>query len=114
MADPLTERLVNDPASREAREWLRSGDGNTLGELESTEKSLAIVDEAYSAGAIKVLAVEIDDYPEAQNSGKLVIELPTASANRAAVFAWASEIAATHGFDGEADEGQTHLFVMLD
>jgi hypothetical protein len=110
----LIERFIADPKSREARDWLRSSSGNTLGELATTDASLALVEQAYAAGAAKVIAVEINEYPEGQNTGKLVLELPGTPAQRAVVFAWAADIAKTQGFDGEVDSGQTHLFVWLD
>ena len=114
MSDAFFQKFLNDPASREARDWLKSGTGNTLGELDSAEESLAIVDNAYAAGAIKVIAVEIDNYGEFQNTGKLIIELPKAAEKRASVFAWAAPIAESQGYDGEEDEGQPYLFLMLD
>ncbi|MGL4422893.1 MAG: hypothetical protein ACRCZF_19655, partial [Gemmataceae bacterium] len=72
--------------------------------------------EAYAAGAAKVLAVEIEEYPEdeAANTSKLLIELPTEPSRRSGVFAWAGPIALGLGFDPEEDAGQSYLFVSLD
>ena len=111
----------------EAREWLRTGRKRgfalvTLGELDSTEKSLALVEKAYAAGAVRVTAVEIVDYPAfgsqnagklSQNTGKLVITLPDDPSERAEVLAWAGQIAEEQGFDEVNDEG-SYVFVMLD
>jgi hypothetical protein len=107
----------------EAREWLQTGRKRgfalvTLGELDSTKESLALVEQAYAAGAIQVTAVEIDNYPDfmggCQNTGRLVITLPDAPSERVEVLSWAGEIAEEQGFDAETDTGQRHVLVMLD
>ena len=113
------EDLISKPNAKEVREWLQSGRkrGFTLGILDSTEESLALVEKAYAAGAVRVTAVEIDEYPDmggAQNTGKLVIELPDAASKRAKVLAWASKIAEKQGFDALTDTGEAYVFVMLD
>jgi hypothetical protein len=113
------ESLISAPNAKEAREWLQSGRRCrfTLGELDSTEESLALVEKAYVAGAVQVTAVEIDDYPDmggCQNTGKLVITLPDAPSKRAKVLAWASKIVEDQGFDALTDTGERYVFVMLD
>ena len=113
------EALISKANAREAREWLLHGRkrGFTLGELDSTEKSLALVEKAYASGAVRVTAVEIDDYPDMgghQNTGKLVIELPDTPSKRAKVLAWASKIAEEQGFDSLSDTGERYVFVMVD
>ncbi|MGH7941322.1 MAG: hypothetical protein ACREFR_09650 [Limisphaerales bacterium] len=124
----LCEDLISQPNAMEAREWLQTGRKRgfalvTLGELHSTEESLALVDKAYAAGAVRVTAVEIADYPAfgtknkgklSQNTGKLVIELPEDEPERADVLTWAGQIAEEQGFDATEDEGQRYDFVMLD
>jgi len=110
--------LLGRGVHQEARGWLRAGrDKNTLGELPDTASSLALVEAIYSAGALHVEAVEIDDYPEmgnCQNTGKLVITLPSDPAARLRVFEWSAPIAVSLGFDPEPDNGQKYLFVALD
>jgi len=117
--DSQWERLISALNAKEAREWLQSGRkrGFTLGELDSTEESLALVEKAYAAGAVRVTAVEIDVYADmggCQNTGKLVVTLPDAPSERAEVLAWAGEIAEEQGFDAATDDGQRYVFVMLD
>ncbi len=121
--DSQWEKLATASNAMEAREWLKTGPKRgfalvTLGEMDSTEDSLALVDEAYSAGAVRVTAIEIDDYPDfmggAQNTGRLVITLPDSQSKRDKFFAWAGKIAEKQGFDATIDDGQRYLFVMLD
>jgi hypothetical protein len=112
----IRERL-QDPNSlkAEALRWLEDSDNkNTLGELGSTEASVALVKAIYAAGAEEVIAVEIDDYGGQQNSGKLVIRLPQDTTLRRPVFEWHGKQAQLMGFDAEPDIGQSHLFAMLD
>jgi hypothetical protein len=113
------ESLISASNAKEARGWLQSGGKRefTLGELSSTKESLALVEEVYALGAVRVTAVEIGDYPDmggCQNTGKLVIELPDAQSKRTKVLAWASKIAEEQGFDPLADTGERYVFVMLD
>ncbi|MHC4333566.1 MAG: hypothetical protein ACYSUP_02735 [Planctomycetota bacterium] len=118
MSDEFVQRFLGDPNSREVLNWLRASsedDFRSLGELETTDESITLVQEIYEAGAVYVLAVEIDEYPEGQNTGKLVIKLPEDDADaRKRVFAWAGNVAQQQGFDPEQDSGQSYLFVMLD
>ena len=118
MSDAFVERFLDSPNTKEALSWLRAAsesDFRSVGEHETTEESIALIEEVYDAGAAEVLAVEIDEYPdEGQNTGKLVIKLPDDTNARQRVFAWVGEIAQSQGFDAEQDSGQSYLFVMLD
>jgi hypothetical protein len=99
----------------EALAWLNSPSSfRNLGELARTEASVTFVKRIYSLGAIKVLAVEIIDYPEGENTGKLLVELPEDRFLRGELFAFEREFAESMGFDGTADEGQRYLFLKLD
>lgn len=114
--DFIRERL-EDPDSKkaEALRWLEKGNGkNTLGELSTADESIALVKAAYEAGAEEVLAIEIDEYDDRENTGKLIVKLPSESNTRKRVFQWCNEQAEAQGFEGDKDEGQTHVFVSLD
>lgn len=116
--DMFCLELLARGVHHEALGWLRIGGGkNTLGELPDAESSLALVEAVHSAGALHVEAVEIDDYPQMggrQNTGKLVVTLPSDPAARLRVFGWSAPIAASLGSDPECDSGQQYLFVALD
>lgn len=118
--DFIRERL-EDPNSKkaEALTWLEeSGGRNTLGELSTTEESVALIREAYNAGAEEILAIEIDEYDEDdglhENTGKLIVRVPQDPATRKRVFQWCTRRAEEQGYEGEKDEGQAHIFVSLD
>ena len=116
--EKVLKRLLDNPAKAEARDWLRASSLKslrTLGELENTEDSLALVNEIYEAGAPEVLAVEIGSYGDgAQNTGKLLIRLPGVKKSRRKVFAWCNEQNAHEGFDPDQDFGQDYVLVGLD
>jgi hypothetical protein len=100
----------------EAREWLRGGPETSfrnLGEMEADESS-EFVERLYGLSAEKVLAVEINEYPEGANTGHLLVQLPVDDSFRAALFNFEREHAESHGFDGAADEGQEYLYFKLD
>lgn len=117
MSRDFIRQRLEDPDSKkaEAIAWLESSsDRNTLGELSTTDESIALAKAAYEAGAEEVLAIEIDEYDGYQNTGKLIVKVPLEAAARKRVFQWCAEQAEALGFDGERDEGQTHIFVALD
>lgn len=99
---------------RDARDWLRESPEHTLGVMENQE-SLDFISAVYQLGAAGVYAVEIDPYAgSAENTGKMVLELPAEPASRAGVFKWAAKIAHEQGFDAYSDVGQRYIFLMLD
>ncbi len=87
----------------------------TLGELPTREVSIELAKVIYDLGATKVTAVKIDRYPDGQeNTGRIVISLPSNSEARTRVFKWYGEQSEQLGFDPETDTGQKHLLLMLD
>ncbi|MEO0769499.1 MAG: hypothetical protein AAFY72_08700 [Cyanobacteria bacterium J06649_4] len=115
--DEFVQRFFGLPSTKEALEWLRRNDHKrlrTLGEYDTTANSIQLVEEMYAAGAVRVLAVEIDAYEDEENTGKLVIELPTTQKDREKVLSIVGKIAESQGYDPEPDEEQRYVFVMLD
>ena len=117
MSDEFVQPLLDASDTKEALSWLRAGnerDFRSIGELETNEESISLIELIYRAGATEVFAVEIDEFPEGQNTGKLVVKLPDDTAARRRLFDWAGTIAEQQGFDPEVDSGQQYLFLMLD
>lgn len=118
MSDEFVQRFLDAPDTREALGWLKedqTGMQRTLGEGLPAKESIQFVQAFYDAGAQQVLAVKIDDYGHGmENTGKIVIQLPDAPDQRAALLAKAGEIAQSQGFDAEPDNGQRYVFLMLD
>lgn len=86
-----------------------------MGELPTTEASLAMANELYARGATRVTAVKIDRYETGEeNTGKLIVSLPKEPSARERLFAWCAECAEERGLEADRDTGQDHLLVMLD
>jgi hypothetical protein len=115
MDDFIRQRL-EDPDSKKAevRSWLEGNKQNTLGELATNGESIDLIIEAYDAGANEILAIEIDEYDGVENTGKLIVKLPSDPDARKRTLNWCSHLVEAHGFDRLEDKGQTHVFVSLD
>lgn len=83
----LIARLLSTRTAN-ALEWLNTDkqiSTKTLGEL-STAKSIALATALHNAGAVDVLAVDIDEDPKGnEHADKLVIALPTSQQEREAI-----------------------------
>jgi hypothetical protein len=114
--DPFFEKLLASHKA-EALEWLRASSPasfRNLGEMETTEESIDYVQRLYDAGAVKVLAVEIDEYGSDQNTGHLLVQLPSDKAARRRLFHLEKQQAESVGYDGKNDDGQEYLYFKLD
>ena len=116
--EKFIDARLADPNKAEVRAWLGGHSDEyfiNLGELESNEASLQLVNRLYEAGAIEILAVEINKYEgEGENTGKLVVVLPEGGEQRSKVLDLCSDIAQEQGFDPLEDFGQRRVFIMLD
>lgn len=112
------DELLRKPDHADAIPWLKestAASDRTLGEIGTSEESLDLVAEAFDAGAVEVIAVEIVTYPDgSQNTGKLVVELPEDPISRERVLTWCNELGKRLGLDPESDFGQRNTLVMLD
>lgn len=101
----------------EALTWLRAATPQSfrnIGEMDTTEESIRFIQHLYDLGATTVLAVEIDEYPDGQNTGNLLVELPNDSDARARLFSFERDHAESHGFDATPDTDQPYLYLKLD
>jgi hypothetical protein len=115
--DERLQKMVERRANKEVLAWLRSappGEEHTLGTLVSTTSSIGLANQLYERGAEQVLAFEIKRYDQGENTGKLIIKLPSDAPKRRDIFAWCAKWAESLGFEPTVDEGQPYLFVMLD
>lgn len=116
--DSLIKELLAQPNHSEARAWLNKHSDKyfiNLGELPTNQDSLELVEKFYVNGALEVIAVEIDKYPEeGENTGRLIIVLPHNKEKRDKILELCSAISEEQGFDRLIDTGQTHVFLMLD
>jgi hypothetical protein len=101
----------------EALVWLKGGSEKSfrnIGELDTTEESIAFIERLYALGAKTVLAVEIIEWELGENTGNLLVELPRERFPRSELFAFEKQHAESMGFDGTTDHGQAYLYFKLD
>jgi hypothetical protein len=73
-----------------------------------------LVRELYTAGAVKVIAVDIKSKPNgSQRTEKLVMELPSDTKLRASIFRWCKRQGAKAGYSPQHDAGEKHLYLLL-
>jgi subtilase family serine protease len=111
------QKFLDNPNKQEVLAWLdkdvTENYAVTLGEMDVNE-SYDFARKIYNFGAVEVLAVEIDSYPDGENTGKLLIVLPNDIEKRKTLFVWNAHNAKSLGFEAEKDFGQEYIFVMLD
>ena len=117
--DASCQDLIRQPGTCDAREWFcgaLEGEQRTLGEIATMGESKVELDALYKAGPVRVFALGIDRYPEVatENTGKLLVELPTEKQARRRVLAWCTKWARATGHDPVPDFGQRYAFVMMD
>lgn len=120
--DSLASRLLQGGNPANALEWLCREDGviRSLGEM-TPVASVRLVQAFQRAGGL-VFAVKVaravwpglDADEMHENTGHLVVQLPSQPAPRAKVFKLAAKQAKSIGYDPTEDFGQDLLYVKLD
>jgi len=107
--DDLIAKFRSQPNQAEARKWLADDEECNIGEL-MPEESREMIEEGYRAGAVKIVAVGLQD----QSTNYLIVELPAKDVKRRRIFEWSNRLAQDSGFDPDDDWGQSELFVFFD
>lgn len=110
--DSFCETMLQAGRQEDAAVWIESP-RHTLGELSHT-KSRNLVAKLLKKGVVRVFACDIVDEDQEQNTGHLVIELPTDSDVRKAVFREIDRLASQQGYRGDMDDGQRFAYLKLD
>lgn len=116
-SDKTIRDILNKKCHREAHEWLYEPEvpERSLGETKGWKESIELVQSLYDLGAKKVWVIDIDGKTdEEQNSGRLIVELPTKSGRRTLLLRYCNELGLEQGYDQEADSGQKYILLMLD
>jgi hypothetical protein len=107
-----TKMMARDQVA-DAYAWIDLGK-NSLGEM-NRSASKRLLAKLKSYGCPRVWACEIDRAESgSENSGNLIVELPSDALNRAQLFKWAAKAAQQRGFDPEPDDGQKFMYLKLD
>jgi hypothetical protein len=111
--DDFCEALIKKGNSQDAVEWVRKGD-RTLGE-KNFVATKRLIEKLRALGCSRIIACEIDSYEDGlENTGHLVVELPTDPSARARILDTIDRIASKTGYRGDFDDGQRYCYVKLD
>jgi hypothetical protein len=113
----LVAKLLQSRRKAEALRWLSGSQPSrrrALGRFKGANPSVNLVKELYAAGAIRVIAVDIESRPTgSQWTEKLIIELPSDANRRASIFRWCKRQGAKAGYSPQHDAGEKHLYLLL-
>lgn len=113
----LVAKLLRSRRKAEALRWLSASQPSrrrALGRFKGATPSINLVRELYAAGAVKVIAVDIESKPTgSQRTEKLVLELPSDAKLRASIFRWCKQQGAKAGYSPQHDAGEKHLYLLL-
>lgn len=117
--DQLIGHLLNDRKSLEVLKWLKAGGKNeqrTVGPQKTTSDSARFVKGIYDLGVEEIIAVHIRKIRGENlfHTGKLVVKLPQDAKKRKAIFGWCKKQGDALGFSPDPDNGESHLFLLLD
>jgi hypothetical protein len=110
--DAFCSTVMEEGRRVDAVEWIQTK-SHTLG-VRNWSSSKRLVDRLSKVGCVNIYACEIDDYDDHENTGHLVIELPTEAPARRNVLKMIDRLAAETGYEGPLDDGQRYAYVKLD
>ena len=117
--DQLIGRLLSDRNSIEVLKWLKANgkdEQRTVGPQKTASDSARFVKKIYTLGAEEIIAVNIRKVRGKSlfHTGKLVVKLPQDAKKRKAIFGWCKKQGDALGFSPDPDNGENHLFLLLD
>lgn len=111
--DAFCSTLMEKGKTEDAITWIREKT-HTLGER-NWGSSKRLVGRLSALGCVRIYACEIDDYEDGlENTGHLVVELPTDVAVRSKILKALDRLASEIGYNGDFDDGQRYAYVKLD
>lgn len=115
---PPSDLEVDYSSRCDAIEWLHGSSGQcvrTIGELPSVEDSISWVNEFIEGGANRVFVIYVQtDDDGGQNTGHLLIELPSEPRDRKRALEFCNEQNRLTGHRSVKDVGQQFVHVILD
>lgn len=117
--ESLIHRHLSGRKNSEALKWLKATgkkEERTVGENKTAHDSIRFVKEIYDLGAEEIVAVGIrkERGKNRYHTGKLVVKLPSDTEKRKAIFNWCGQQGDSLGFSPGSDNGESHLFLLLD
>ena len=100
----------------DALSWIRNNTDaptRSLGEM-ATEESIVFINTLYELGTECVYVTDLESLDNADHSAKhLLVRLPATANQRRRIFEFANGFISDRGFDEEADNGQTFLYIYV-
>jgi hypothetical protein len=111
--DAFCSMLMKKGRREDAVTWIQTRN-HTLGER-NWSSSKRLVERLSALGCLQIYACEIDAYEDGlENTGHLVIELPTETPARSQILKAIDRLASGTGYSGDFDDGQRYAYVKLD
>ncbi len=112
-SDAFCSRVMENGRRENLVPWIQTKN-HTLGER-NWSSSKRLVERLSALGCVNIYACEIDVYEDGfENTGHLVVELPTETAARTKILKAIGRLASETGYSGAFDEGQRYAYVKLD
>lgn len=107
------ERIVGDPRSEDALEWLKAPTANSkLSGAMSDEQALALAYKFQQNGAVRMVVPSDDQKTTRPNDRPgMIVELPADPAKRSALFRLYAKQVRNSGYAPQADRDQKYLYV---
>lgn len=111
--DAFCSMIMAKGIREDAVQWIQSK-SHSLGER-NWGSSKRLVNRLSALGCVNIYACDVDVYEEDfENTGHLVIELPSDTAARSKILKTLDRLASESGYSGPADDGQRYTYVKLD
>ncbi|MCW3060390.1 MAG: hypothetical protein JWQ02_2211 [Capsulimonas sp.] len=115
----MQQRLAKTPRKAEALHWLNIKDkiDRTVGKDNPTytnADSVRFVKSLYTAGAVKVIAVNIVLDRNMESTRTLIVQMPKSRPQRQQILNIINPIVLAGGFESDPDYGQTYEMIFWD
>ncbi|MEO7719591.1 MAG: hypothetical protein ABIY70_25590 [Capsulimonas sp.] len=115
----MQKTLATTPRKAEALTWLSIKDkiDRTVGKddpIYTNADSIRFVKSLYTAGAVKVIAVNIAVSPSSEDTRTLIVQMPKNGPQRQQILNIINPIAQAGGFEADTDFGQTYEMIFWD
>jgi hypothetical protein len=111
--DAFCSMLMEKGRRENAVTWIQTKN-HTLGER-NWSGSKRLVERLSALGCVHIYACEIALYEDGlENTGHLVVELPTETKARSQILKAIDRLASKSGYSGDFDDGQRYAYIKLD
>jgi hypothetical protein len=111
--DAFCSMLMKKGRRENAVTWIGK-QNHTLGERD-WRRSKRLVERLSALGCVQIYACDVTAYEDGlQNTGHLVVEMPTEDPARTKILKAIGQLASEVGYSGDFDDGQRYAYIKLD